>query len=157
MKTIISILGLVAITSVVFADVTPMDINQAHTSELGWVDEQIKAIIPSRIGISDQEINSLTEPFKFKRDINASASDLSKYFSLKSHGVAIAIPKPPLTVTLIINKKAFISGKWYQVGDAVDGYTVKSVESTSVTLANKKGVKVLSIKSDNSNLKIKTK
>ncbi|MDD2358282.1 MAG: hypothetical protein PHX13_10270 [Thiovulaceae bacterium] len=157
MKNIISILGLVVITSVVLADVTPMDINQAHTSELGWVDEQIKAIIPSRIGISDQEINSLAEPFKFKRDINASASDLSKYFSLKSHKAAIAIPKPPLTVTLIINKKAFISKKWYQVGDTVDGYTVKSVESSSVTLANKKGVKVLSIKSDNLNLKIKTK
>jgi hypothetical protein len=155
MKNIISLLGLLTLASVLFADVTPMDVNQAHTGELGWVDEQIKAIIPSRVGISDQEINSLREPFKYKRDVNA--SDLSKYFTQKLHATVKTIPKLPLTVSLIINKKALIRERWYQVGDTIDTYAIKSIESTSVTLVNKKSVKVLSIKSDNSNIKIKTK
>lgn len=155
MKNKISLLSLLTVTSVLFADVTPMDVGQTHTGELGWVDEQIKAIIPSRVGISIQEINSLREPFKFKHDVIA--SDLSKYFTQKAHASVNVIPKPPLTVSLIINKKALIREKWCQVGDIVDRYTIQSIGSTSVTLVNKKSVKVLSIKSDNSNIKIKTK
>ena len=155
MKNIISLLSIFAVSSILFADVTPMNVNQTHTGELGWVDEQIRAIIPSRVGISDQEINSLREPFTFKRDVNV--SNLSKYFTQKSHNIIKVLPKPPLTVSLIINKRALIREKWCQVNDIVDEYTVKSIESTSVTLVNKKSVKVLSIKSDNSNIKIKTK
>ncbi len=33
--------------------------------ELAWVDEQIQAIIPARIGVSDGFINSLNDPIKY--------------------------------------------------------------------------------------------
>ena len=154
MKTIISILCSLSVTSMVFADVIPIDINQTHTGELGWVDEQIKAIIPSRVGIPDQEVNTLREPFKYLPD--PSTITLGKYFSSKAQALKIA-PKPPLVLNLIINSKALISGKWYQIGDSVNDYSVKSIETTSVTLANAKSVKILSIKSGSSNIKIKTK
>ncbi len=160
MKNIISILGSLFISSLAFAEISPAT-EVAHTGELGWVDEQIKAIIPARIGVADYEINSLRDPFKYVKPEPVAritpSLNLDKYFSINKTPVVVkAIPKPPLVLSLIINAKALISGSWYKVGDSVDGYSVKSIGTTSVTLANSKGIKTLSIKSDNY-LKINTK
>jgi hypothetical protein len=160
MKNIISILSTLLISSVAFANISP-NVEAAHTSELGWVDEQIRAIIPARVGVAEYEINSLRDPFKYAKPDPvariAPSMNLDKYFSVKQTPIIVKIaPKPPLVLSLIINSKALISGKWYKVGDSVDGYSVKSIGTTAVTLANIKSVKTLSIKSDNY-LKINTK
>lgn len=161
MKYLLSTLSFLFLASTAFADLQP-SLGQTHTGELGWVDEQIRAIIPARIGVGDREISSLRDPFKYTKPEPVArvtpTLNLEKYFSIKKAPVVIkvAAPKPPLVLSLIINSKALISGKWYKVGENVDGYSIKSIGTTSVTLANSKSVKTLSIKSDNY-LKINTK
>ncbi len=162
MKHFLSTLSFVLLASTAFADLEP-NLGQSHTGELGWVDEQIRAIIPARVGVEGRVIDSLRDPFKYPKPepvarISTPSLNLEKYFSVKKAPpvVKIIVPKPPLVLSLIINSKALISGKWCKVGDSVDGYSVKSIGTTSVTLANSKSVKTLSIKSDNY-IKINTK
>lgn len=153
MKNIISIIGFICISSSLYATTGMMDIEKVKATELGWVDEQIRAIIPARIGVSNQDINSLSEPFLFVKEPKpAHAINAALFKPIKK-----VVVKAPLKLALIINSKALIDNKWYQKGDILDGYTVESISSNSVTLVKGKSVQVLTIKSNSSNLRIKTK
>lgn len=44
---------------------------------------------------------------------------------------------------IISNELAFINGKWFRTGDAVDGYTVHHIAPTEVTLTRKTEIVVL--------------
>jgi hypothetical protein len=45
------------------ANVTVLQVKS--DKELAWVDEQIQAILPARIGVADGYINSLNDPIKY--------------------------------------------------------------------------------------------
>ncbi|MFA6072442.1 MAG: hypothetical protein WC810_28090 [Janthinobacterium sp.] len=132
--------------------------------ELLWVDEQIKAIIPSRVGVSDGFINSLLDPIKYIAPIripNSNGSGLLAPPKLGSTSLLPMIPKiveEPLRLQALMNKSALINGKWYKVNDAVRAYSLAEVKSNSVLLNKKKGQPlILFLKRTNNNITINTK
>ena len=56
------------------------------------------------------------------------------------------------TLKAILNKAAFIDGKWYKKGDKIGSYRVKKVSSDSVVLKSANGTKKLSLKKRKKNL-----
>jgi hypothetical protein len=163
MKQYVVFTSLFLLCSSLFAEPKQMDIEKTKATELGWVDEQIRAIIPARIGVAPQDINSLVEPFIFTKEIKEIKpvggidSSMFKPMQKTQEKPQPIIVKAPLKLSLIINSKALIDNKWYQKGDKVDGHNVENITFNSVTLVKGKNMQVLTIKNDSSNLKIKTK
>ncbi len=129
--------------------------------ELAWVDEQIQAILPARIGVSDGLINSLRDPIKLKKPA-AVATTGNKLLPPPKLGSGLVLPpkvvEEPLRLTALMNKSAFISGKWYKTGDSVREYSLSEVKPNSVLLTGKKGQKlILFLTKQNNNIKITTK
>lgn len=143
---------------------TNITVVQQHTDkELVWVDEQIKAILPARVGISDGFINSLIDPMKYKIPVRTapSGSTLLAPPKLGSTMGIIQAPKiieEPLKLQALVNKSALINGKWYHINDSVRSYTLDEIKSASVVLKGKKGDPlVLFLTKNNNNIKIQTK
>lgn len=130
--------------------------------ELVWVDEQILAILPARVGIPDGYINSLRDPMKMKKALPTlkSGSNLLAPPKLGSMGI-LAQPKvieEPLRLLAIMNKSVLISGKWYKIGQGVRNFTLAEIKSNSVLLTGKKDQKlILFLHKQNNNIKIITK
>ena len=130
------------------ADIAKVDTNATiKDQELMWVDQQIAAILPPRLGIANEAIDTIKSPFKLEETV-----------TFTPEGLAIAKPKPiPLRVTLIINSQALINGRWYVKNDTIEGYHISSITRNYVTLANKKETKILTLNKNDSDLKIYTK
>ncbi|MDD5716293.1 MAG: hypothetical protein PHW64_00690 [Sulfuricurvum sp.] len=136
--------------------------------QLAWVDEQIEAILPSRIGISENFINTLRDPMKLKSLPAASKEVRSPFLAppkLTMHQPTliqqpIAPPKiieEPLRLQAIMNKSVLINGKWYKHNDPVRSYTIGEVRSNSVVLNDAKNQKmILFLTKQNNNIKIIT-
>ena len=155
MKTIIITLLILLSTSLI-------------ADELSWVDEQVQAIKPSRAGMRTKDLSKLKDPFIFLRK-NRGETDLEE--------VAIKAPKPEsklnvatnvqpkkvntvnkiLSLGVIMNNTAMISGDWYKIGDLVNGYKVSDVTNNSVLLTKNKKELLLSTKSINKQLNFKNK
>ncbi len=131
--------------------------------ELAKVDEQISAILPSRVGVSDGFINSLRDPMKMtKPSLTAKpGSNLLAPPKLGNTMGILAQPKvieEPLRLFAIMNKSVFISGKWYKIGESVRDFTLSEIKSNSVLLTGKKDQKlILFLTKQNNNIKIITK
>jgi len=131
--------------------------------ELAKIDEQIRAILPSRAGVSDGFINSLRDPMKMtKPSLTAKVgSNLLAPPKLGSTMGILAQPKvieEPLRLLAIMNKSVFISGKWYKIGESVRDFTLSEIKSNSVLLTGKKDQKlILFLTKQNNNIKITTK
>lgn len=132
--------------------------------ELLWVDEQIKAIIPSRVGVPDGFINSLLDPMKYLSPVrltNNNGSALLAPPKLGGMSLLPVIPKvieEPLRLQALMNKAALINGKWYKINDAVRNYCLAEVKQSSVLLSGKKGQPLLLFLSKpNNNITINTK
>ncbi len=136
----------------------PILITISCANELSWVDKQIEAIKPSRVGVSLKEISKLKDPFIFlhKDKEEKQKVKLNKNTVYKTH-----IPSKPtiqkvhkgLFLEAILNKSALINGKWYKVGDKIYGYTVVNINAKSVELVKNKKKKILTTKSKKTNLK----
>lgn len=134
---------------------------QSHNDkELAWVDEQILAILPARIGVPDGYINSLRDPMKMKKPL----------VTLKNGGALLAPPKlggviappkiieEPLRLLAIMNKSVLINGKWYKIGQSVRNFTLSEIRANSVLLSGKKDQKlILFLTKSNNQIKITTK
>ena len=128
--------------------------------ELLWVDEQIKAIIPSRVGVSDGFINSLLDPMKYVASVRlpGSVSMLLAPPKLGSMPIVPKVIEEPLRLQALINKSALINGKWYKLNDTVRSYTLTEVKQYSVLLSGKKGQSlILFLSKSNNNITINTK
>ncbi|MFY9143595.1 hypothetical protein [Sulfuricurvum sp.] len=145
------------------AAVMPVTANNVPTSqedkELAWVDEQIQAILPARVGIPEGFINSLRDPMKMKKPTPVASSG-SKLLAPPKLGSMLQ-PKAieePLRLLGIMNKTVLISGKWYKVGDKIRNFTLSEVKQNSVLLTGKKDQKlILFLTKQNNNIKITTK
>lgn len=131
--------------------------------ELAWVDEQIQAILPSRVGVPEGFINSLRDPMKMKKPVPV-ASNGSNLLAPPKLGSKIAtfiqpkIIEEPLRLLAVMNKTVLINGKWYKVGDSVRSFTLSEVKQNSVLLTGKKDQKlILFLNKQNNNIKIITK
>lgn len=124
--------------------------------ELAWVDEQIQAILPARVGISDGAIGSLGDPMKMKKAVAMPGSMLAPP-KLGSMGIP-AIVEEPLRLQAVMNKSALINGKWYKLSDNVRSYALAEIKSTSVLLSGKKDKKlILFLTKQNDKIKFTTK
>jgi len=140
---------------------------QSQANELKWVDEQIEAIKPNRKGINKNEIDSLKSPFIFLIDKNLEIS--------KKHTKQIYLPKKTnhtykkkiykpikkakthqlFILEAIINKTAFINGKWYKLGDNINKYILKEISPNRIVLIKGTNHIILSTDTKNSTLKFK--
>jgi len=130
--------------------------------ELAWVDEQIFAILPARVGVPDGFINSLRDPMKMKQPTPTakSGSNLLAPPKLGSVGVLTQpkVVEEPLRLLAIMNKSVLISGKWYKIGQNIRNFTLAEIKSNSVLLTGKKDQKlILFLTKQNNNIKIITK
>jgi hypothetical protein len=132
-------------------------VSALSSNELAWVDKQIESIKPPRVGVSSSVISSLSDPFIFlnkqvQPDTKGTATP-DNSFVYKSE-VKTA---PSFRLTAIMNNSALINGKWYKVGDTLQGYKLLAINLKSVNLASKKTKLTLTTQSSSSNLKFKNK
>lgn len=130
--------------------------------ELAWVDEQIQAILPSRIGVHDGYINSLRDPMKLKKAPPVLSSGSTLLAPPKLGSPLIPAPpkvvEEPLRLSAIMNKSVLINGKWYKVGQPVRAFTLSEIRSNSVLLTGAKNQQlILFLHKQNNNIKIITK
>jgi len=126
--------------------------------ELAWVDEQIQAIIPSRIGIPEGFINSLKDPMKMKASIPSDLNGAKLLPPPKLGNNPPLVVEEPLRLQAVINKSVLINGKWYKLNDSIRNYTLFEIKNNSVLLIGKKEQKlILFLTKQNTNIKITTK
>jgi len=124
-----------------------------YANELNWVDEQVQAIKPARSGMKRQELSSLKNPFIFikKTDKTKKGVKSDKKTGLKK----VLKKKIDLKLTLVINQSAQISGKWYKVGETINGYKIEEITPKAVLLKKKNKELLLTTNSKNNTLKFK--
>jgi hypothetical protein len=151
------------VPAVTSPSVTVMDAPQSHTDkELAWVDDQILAILPARVGIPDGYINSLKDPMKMKKSpLSTNGGNLLAPPKLGSSGSLLTLPKiveEPLKLMAIMNKSVLINGKWYKTGQTVREFTLSEIKVNSVLLTGKKNQQlILFLNKQNNNIKLNTK
>jgi len=143
----------------------------ANANELAWVDEQIEAIKPPRVGIDNKQFSFLKDPFIFlkKNQTPKEEKKVATRATSSSIPVGILTNKLPsktkehtisyknLNLIAVINNKALINGQWYTEGEVIRKYRLTQVNSTSVLLTKGKKTLMLSTRTQNSNLKFKEK
>lgn len=129
------------------------------SNELSWVNEQVEAIKPPRIGMKSRELSILKDPFIFLNRNKTTSTKKSKRSSTSKKVVSSTVvkKKSSLSVTMLMNSSAMINGKWYKVGDKINGYNVSKIDSKSVLLTKKKKKLLLSTNSKNKNLNFNNK
>lgn len=139
-------------------------LKSGNDKELLWVDEQIKAILPPRVGVSEGLINSIVDPIKYLKSTKALGITGSNGLLAppKLGGIPLLnVPKiieEPLRLQALMNKSALINGKWYKVNNEIRGYTLSEIKSNSVLLSSKKGQPLLLMfTKNNTNIKLNTK
>ena len=126
-----------------------------ENKNLAWVDEQIKAIKPDRVGLTTQATARLKNPFSDMLRMNQPVVP-------EDPDVPVVVPKEEVERSLYLKaimnaKTAMIDGKWYKVDDKIYGYTIKKIDRSSVVLLKKKKELKLYTASSKSNIKIQTK
>lgn len=161
---LISFLGALSVqwAAVETVPAVPVSAQPQKDKELSWVDEQIQAILPARIGVSEGFINSLKDPMKMKKPLLSSAggSKLLPPPKLGASGTLLPpkVVEEPLRLQAVMNKSALINKKWYAVNDPVRNYTLVEIKSNSVLLRGKKEQQlILFLTKPNNNIQITTK
>ena len=162
MKKLLSTVILVSVSSSLLANVNSESL--AKNGELAWVDEQIEAIKPARVGIKNYQIAKLHNPFIYLKPKQTSKSKGGKpsvvsktaVSTTKQHSVEQTTPVKSyktLTLEAIINKSALINGKWYKEGQSVRGYKINKVNGNTIYLTKNNKTKVLTTKVKHRSLK----
>ena len=127
-----------------------------YSNELTWVDEQVEAIKPPRIGISEKEIDKIKDPFIFLVKEEDKVEKSTKKSLKKAHKRVHFVKKhysKKLHLEAILNKSALINQRWYKEGQWVYGYKLVKVNRTSVVLQKQNKKLLLSTVSRSKNLK----
>jgi len=147
-------------------------LTQTYANELTWVDEQVEAIKPARVGVSFSEISRLKDPFIFlvkngaiikakilsSQNLNTLSAGAKRITSI-THNTKKPVKSKSFKLRAIINGSALINSKWYKLNQKIRGYTVAEIKLNEVVLT-KNGKKLLPSLSTNSNilnLKFKSK
>jgi ribosomal protein L20 len=131
-----------------------------YANELAWVDEQIKAIKPPRVGLSSKEIYSLKDPFIFlskKKALKKKTKKQLKKNSKYSYKKRTRTRTYHFKLQAIMNKSALINNKWYKEGQFVNGYKIAKVHLNTVVLTRGSKKITLTTKSEKTNLKFNKK
>ena len=136
----------------------PLLMTQLYAAtDLKWVDEQVEAIRPARSGINNSYVDQLKDPImliKPKEIVNKDGTiSLSNALPQTVHKVHLQ----PLTLESIINKSAYINGKWYTLNDKIRGKKITSIEKKYIVLKDKKKKIRLFVNNKNDKIKITTR
>lgn len=163
---LIGILPLYAAPSAPTEIVTTTATQPQKDRELAWVDEQIQAILPARIGVSDGMINALKDPMKLQKPtpkVTAGTPGAPHLLPPPKLGTTAIVlpPKPveePLRLQALMNQSALINKKWYKLNETVRNYRLSEIKPNSVLLVGSKEQRlILFLNKPNSNIQITTK
>jgi len=137
-------------------------------NELDWVDKQVDAIKPPRVGVKSSTVARIKDPFIFLKKGKSKASHKATNRQAVPNGALASktgVKKQTVVKTAnrsfklgaIINNSALINGKWYKLNDKVGSYTLSKVEPNQVVLKYKTKSLILSTKTNNLNLKFNNK
>ncbi|MDF1878692.1 hypothetical protein JHD46_03455 [Sulfurimonas sp. SAG-AH-194-C20] len=137
-----------------------------YANELSWVDQQVNAIKPPRIGMKVSYINKIQDPFVFLEKNGTIQKETPKksLSSVKKKENTLVLKKQKtkivnkiLVLSVVMNHSAMISGEWYKIGDAVNGFVISEINPSSVLLRKNKKQLLLSTKSNTNKLKFLNK
>ncbi|MEO1937834.1 MAG: hypothetical protein ABGW85_04270 [Sulfurimonas sp.] len=132
----------------------------SNNNELTWVDEQIEAIKPPRVGLSPKEINQLKDPFILlveKKEDKKTVAKKEKKHSRYNYTKKVHKRSYHFSLEAIMNKSALINGKWYKEGTYIYGYKITNVDRNKVILTKGSKKITLSTISKKKNLKFNKK
>lgn len=130
---------------------------QLFSSKLAWVDEQIEAIKPPRVGVSEQQISKIKDPFIFLHKKDSKKATKTLPTSYTGYKKVFKHRHIYLKLDAILNKSAMINGKWYKQGSYVHGYKLVKVNRKSILLIRKNKKLLLSTVSRSNKIKINNK
>lgn len=135
------------------------------SNELSWVDEQVQAIKPPRSGLKSKAILRIQSPFIFlvknrgkeekKAKTKLATASIKKSDTVISQKRQTVAKK--LSLGAIMNNSVMLSGKWYNVGDIINGYTIRKLTYNTVLLTKNKKRLLLSTKSRSTTIKFLNK
>ncbi len=104
----------------------------AQDVEIKNIDDKISKIDSPRVGISIDTLNNTKNPFYVE--------------NIEVDGVEVQ-PVEKISLKGIMNSKAYINNKWFELNDEVEGYKVISITPNSVLLEREDRTKELFLKS----------
>lgn len=133
-----------------------------NANELDWVDEQVQAIKPPRVGLNKKVLHKLKNPFVFTKVKKETKEIFPVQNTTQATNSLSVIPKQKKVhkrfyLSLIINKSAMINKKWYKEGDFIFGYKVIDIQQSSVILLKNKTRHIISTSTLNPNIIFKNK
>jgi hypothetical protein len=129
-------------------------------ANMAWVDQKIDEIKPARTGLNNSSLARLKNPFIVIKDESKGPKKGSKTVSTdikKDIPVKPDIDKAPLTLQIVLNSSALISGKWVKENELIRGYKLSQIQNDYVVLERKSKKLKLFIAQKSKNLNISTK
>ncbi len=102
-------------------------------------DKLFLQISQKRTGIANEEIDRVQNPFimSYTKEV------------IKGESKTVPIKKVNYSLSVILNKKAKINGKWYKLDSVIGDFKLSKIKSSSVVLKNKNFKKEILIKGSN--------
>jgi len=104
------------------------------------ITNMVAKIKEERSGINLATLETTVNPFPI---VKRQPKEVQKE---EVNGVVLPKEEPIYLLSAILNHAAFINKKWYKVGQKVGDYQVAHIGNNVVTLKNKGGMKLLSLK-----------
>ena len=120
----------------------PLGLNGATLSHVE-IKTMVEKIKHKREGIDVSVLKDTPNPFAIQEVVKEKKVEKKKVVKVVKKKIEVVH-----NLTAILNRAAFIDGKWYKVGDKVGLFTIVSINYDSVDLKSKKGQKKLSIKKE---------
>jgi len=145
-----------------------------NSTELQWVDEQIDAIKPLRVGLKLSDVSVLRDPIIFieqKKEETVGKSNfktkskkiVKRKKTYRSYSKTSSKSKinyktiQNFKLEAIINNSALISGKWYKLNDKIKTFKISEIDRTTVLLMKKGKNIILSTSNRNRTIKFKNR
>lgn len=132
---------------------------QADTN-MSWIDQKIDEIKPARTGLSNSTLARVKSPFIVIKEEPKKSTTGKKVLSTDIKKDVVAhkdMSKSPLTLQIVLNSSALISGKWVKENELIRGYKLSQIQSDYVVLERKSKKIKLFIAQKSKNLNISTK
>lgn len=129
-------------------------------ANMSWVDQKIDEIKPARAGLNNSALARLKSPFIVVKGKTSSVKKGTKVASTDTKKTVVVkkdLDKLPLTLQIVLNSSALISGKWVKENELIRGYKLSQIQSDYVVLERKNKKIKLFIAQKNKNLNISTK
>ena len=115
------------------------EFTQEFRNHIAEYDKFFAAIGKKRVGVSENKINSVKNPF------------IMSYpkIVVKDGNGTVLIKKPTYVLTVIFDNKAKINGQWYKLNSELGEFKLASISSKSVIIKNEHSKKELFIRKSN--------